>query len=139
MPLFAYGNFITIAINFIILAFIIFLMVRAINRLRLLLFVAHARHAFGGTPALTPSHIGRWVAFQERWPEVAGLMIGNPPLMGELEQAPTPDARRRLLAQLAGPVAKTFAEDEELRTFLAERKITLGPVMHRLIHLPPAD
>src|SRR5207244_2703903 len=53
---------------------------RAINRLRLLLFVAHARRAFGGTPALTPSHIGRWVAFQERWPAVAGLMVGNPPL-----------------------------------------------------------
>jgi len=34
VPLFAYGNFITVAINFIILAFIIFLMVRAINRLR---------------------------------------------------------------------------------------------------------
>ena len=27
MPLFAYGNFITVAINFVILAFIIFLMV----------------------------------------------------------------------------------------------------------------
>jgi large conductance mechanosensitive channel len=35
VPLFAYGNFITAAINFIILAFIIFLMVRQINRLRL--------------------------------------------------------------------------------------------------------
>src|SRR5437764_5273258 len=34
VPLFAYGNFITVAINFIILAFIIFLMVRAINKLR---------------------------------------------------------------------------------------------------------
>ena len=34
VPLFAYGNFITVAINFIILAFIIFLMVRQINRLR---------------------------------------------------------------------------------------------------------
>jgi len=34
VPLFAYGNFITIAINFVILAFIIFLMVRAINRLK---------------------------------------------------------------------------------------------------------
>src|SRR6187455_3306655 len=34
VPLFAYGNFITVAINFVILAFIIFLMVRAINRLR---------------------------------------------------------------------------------------------------------
>ena len=34
VPLLAYGNFITVVINFIILAFIIFLMVRAINRLR---------------------------------------------------------------------------------------------------------
>jgi len=34
VPLLAYGNFITIVINFAILAFIIFLMVRAINRLR---------------------------------------------------------------------------------------------------------
>jgi large conductance mechanosensitive channel len=31
VPLFAYGNFITVAINFIILAFIIFLMVRQIK------------------------------------------------------------------------------------------------------------
>jgi large conductance mechanosensitive channel len=30
----AYGNFITIAVNFVILAFIIFMMVRAINKLR---------------------------------------------------------------------------------------------------------
>ncbi len=34
VPLLAYGNFITVAINFIILAFIIFLMVRQINRMR---------------------------------------------------------------------------------------------------------
>jgi large conductance mechanosensitive channel len=34
VPLFAYGNFITVAINFIILAFIIFLMVKQINRLK---------------------------------------------------------------------------------------------------------
>jgi large conductance mechanosensitive channel len=34
VPLLAYGNFITIVINFIILAFIIFLMVRAFNRMR---------------------------------------------------------------------------------------------------------
>ena len=31
---FAYGNFITVALNFIILAFIIFLMVKAVNHLR---------------------------------------------------------------------------------------------------------
>ena len=34
VPLFAYGNFITVAINFIILAFIIFAMVKQINRLK---------------------------------------------------------------------------------------------------------
>ncbi|MDR2016719.1 MAG: large conductance mechanosensitive channel protein MscL [Burkholderiales bacterium] len=34
VPLFAYGNFITILINFIILAAIIFLMVRQVNRLK---------------------------------------------------------------------------------------------------------
>jgi large conductance mechanosensitive channel len=34
VPVLAYGNFISVALNFVILAFIIFLMVRAINRLR---------------------------------------------------------------------------------------------------------
>jgi large conductance mechanosensitive channel len=34
VPLFAYGNFITIGLNFAILAFIIFVMVQQINRLR---------------------------------------------------------------------------------------------------------
>jgi large conductance mechanosensitive channel len=33
-PVFAYGNFITVAINFIILAFIIFLMIKAMNNMR---------------------------------------------------------------------------------------------------------
>jgi large conductance mechanosensitive channel len=34
VPLFAYGNFLTVALNFVILAFIIFVMVKQINRLR---------------------------------------------------------------------------------------------------------
>lgn len=34
VPVFAYGNFITVAVNFIILAFIIFLMVKQINRMK---------------------------------------------------------------------------------------------------------
>ncbi len=34
VPLFAYGNFITVAINFVILAFVIFVMVKQINRVR---------------------------------------------------------------------------------------------------------
>jgi large conductance mechanosensitive channel len=31
---FAYGNFITVAVNFVILAFIIFLMIKQINKLK---------------------------------------------------------------------------------------------------------
>ncbi len=34
VPVFAYGNFITVAVNFLILAFVIFLMVKQINRLK---------------------------------------------------------------------------------------------------------
>ncbi len=34
VPVFAYGNFITVAVNFAILAFIIFMMVKQVNRLK---------------------------------------------------------------------------------------------------------
>jgi len=34
-PVFAYGNFITIAVNFLIIAFVLFLVVKAINTLKL--------------------------------------------------------------------------------------------------------
>jgi large conductance mechanosensitive channel len=34
IPVFAYGSFITVAVNFLILAFIIFLMVKQINRMK---------------------------------------------------------------------------------------------------------
>jgi len=34
VPLLAYGNFVTVALNFLILAFIIFVMVKQINRLK---------------------------------------------------------------------------------------------------------
>ena len=36
VPIFAYGNFITISINFILLAFVIFQMVKVVNKVRLL-------------------------------------------------------------------------------------------------------
>jgi large conductance mechanosensitive channel len=34
VPIFAYGNFITISINFILLAFVVFQMVKVVNRVR---------------------------------------------------------------------------------------------------------
>jgi large conductance mechanosensitive channel len=36
VPIFAYGNFITISINFLLLAFVIFQMVKLVNRVRLM-------------------------------------------------------------------------------------------------------
>jgi large conductance mechanosensitive channel len=35
IPIFAYGNFITISINFVLLAFVIFQMVKIVNKIRL--------------------------------------------------------------------------------------------------------
>jgi large conductance mechanosensitive channel len=49
VPVFAYGNFITIALNFLILAFVIFLMVKQINRLK--------REAPPPAPAAPPEDI----------------------------------------------------------------------------------
>lgn len=52
VPVFAYGNFITIAVNFIILAFIIFMMVKQMNRLK-----REAPVAPPAPPAPTPEDI----------------------------------------------------------------------------------
>ena len=49
VPVFAYGNFITVAVNFAILAFIIFLMVKQINRLK--------RSQPAPAPAATPENV----------------------------------------------------------------------------------
>jgi large conductance mechanosensitive channel len=52
VPLFAYGNFITVALNFVILAFIIFVMVRQINRMK-----KEAPPAPAAPPPATPEDI----------------------------------------------------------------------------------
>ena len=52
VPVFAYGNFITIAVNFVILAFIIFMMVKQMNRLR-----KEAPPAPAPAPAPTPEDV----------------------------------------------------------------------------------
>ena len=52
VPVFAYGNFITIAVNFTILAFIIFMMVKQMNRLK-----REAPAAPAAVPAPTPEDI----------------------------------------------------------------------------------
>ncbi|MFZ3042162.1 MAG: large conductance mechanosensitive channel protein MscL [Thiobacillus sp.] len=49
VPVFAYGNFLTILLNFIILAFIVFIMVRQLNRLK--------KEAPPAAPAATPEDV----------------------------------------------------------------------------------
>jgi large conductance mechanosensitive channel len=49
VPVFAYGNFLTILLNFIILAFIVFIIVKQINRLK--------KEAPPPAPAATPEDI----------------------------------------------------------------------------------
>jgi len=49
VPVLAWGNFVTIALNFVILAFVIFLMVKQINRLK--------REAPPATPAAPPEDV----------------------------------------------------------------------------------
>lgn len=50
---FAWGNFLTVALNFVILAFIIFLMVKQVNRLRQF----HSKPAPAAAPAAPPEDI----------------------------------------------------------------------------------
>jgi large conductance mechanosensitive channel len=49
VPVFAYGSFLTILLNFIILAFIVFIMVRQLNRLK--------KEAPPAAPAATPEDV----------------------------------------------------------------------------------
>ena len=49
VPVLAWGNFVTIALNFVILAFVIFLMVKQINRLK--------REAPPAAPAVPPEDV----------------------------------------------------------------------------------
>ncbi len=51
VPLFAYGNFITVAVNFAILALIIFMMVRQLNRMKA------AEPAPVAAPVVTPEDV----------------------------------------------------------------------------------
>ena len=53
VPVLAWGNFVTVAVNFLILAFVIFLMIKQINHLRRL----HAHPAAAAEPAPPPEDV----------------------------------------------------------------------------------
>lgn len=58
---------------------------RMLNRLRVLLVIAHEREMFDDSSQLTARHIGKWAVLRERWPELAQALAVRPEEMAELE------------------------------------------------------
>jgi hypothetical protein len=105
---------------------------RILNRLRLLIFIAHERRMFGGEPPLSPRHIGKWVVLSERWPELAQSLSVRPELMTRLEQEAQYDAA-------ISSAAVAYAKDATLREFcLSGSSLKLASLMSRIVHFSPA-
>jgi hypothetical protein len=105
---------------------------RLLNRLRLLLYVAHERKMFGGVPLLSPRHIGKWAVLCERWPELAQAICSDPGIMGQLENP----KKHRVVVLERSPI---YAGDKALQEFcLSGEGMRLGPIMLRLAEFAPA-
>jgi hypothetical protein len=106
---------------------------RLLNRLRLLLFVAHERHMFGGEPRLSARHIGKWAVLGERWPELLNVLRARPDLMKWLEKSEA-DHKACIRDNVA-----VYVDDEELSRFcLSEKGVKLTPVLERIIEFTPS-
>ena len=106
---------------------------RLLNRLRLLLFVAHERRMFGGSPILSPRHIGKWAVLCERWPELAQAISRAPELMLPLENGKRHNS-------VIGRLAPLYLGDEALKQFcVADSRTSLAAVMGRIVQFRPAD
>ena len=106
---------------------------RMLNHLRVLLVIAYEREIFGGEPALTAGHFGKWVVLNERWPELARHLKTHPASLGQLEPKSL-DGLRAALAE-AGIVEPGV---DELHSFLGKDP-HLGEVLVRLVYLTPAE
>jgi hypothetical protein len=103
---------------------------RLLNRLRLLLFVAHERKVFGGLPIITSRHIGKWAVLCERWPALAIAIGEQPDLMERLED---PNQHDTILKFIVG----AYSNDAELSSFcLGETR--LGAVIARILRFESA-
>ena len=64
VPLFAYGNFITISINFIILAFVIFQMIKVVNKIRNFIKLRVLSRFTLSHSRLNPLLVGKWLVIE---------------------------------------------------------------------------
>lgn len=104
---------------------------RALNRMRLFISILFHRGLLEDG-SIEGKHVGKWVALQERWPEVAQRIIRNPESFAEIEEAAQKagvspsDYKETVKAHLPGS-----EDDPTLETFLA-REPFLGTVLPRL-------
>jgi hypothetical protein len=100
---------------------------RLLNRLRLLLFIAHERRMFGGTPKLSARHIGKWAVLGERWPDLLQEVCARPELMTLLEDAKKHDACVKI-------ITPAYEDDDALREFcVSVGGVKLSPVIIRIV------
>jgi hypothetical protein len=107
---------------------------RLINRLRYLLVIAFARGLLS-SGALTPTVVGKWAVFLERWPELASRVIRDPDFMIIIEKRAlaSEEALVQVLAQSGLALDAT-----EITAFLTYEP-TLGPVAATLVHMKAPD
>jgi hypothetical protein len=109
---------------------------RMLNRLRLLLYIAHEKKMFGGTPTLTPRHVGKWVVLRERWPELAFHFLSAPEELADLESLaafPFPN----MFYERVRTLAADHADDPDLVVFF-RKETRLGEVLPRMVHFESA-
>ena len=111
---------------------------RLLNRLRLLLFIAHARRMFGGDPPLMPRHLGKWAVLCERWPELAQALSVHPDMMSELEGSVCSEkSGRDKYQEVIKNLAPDYANDSALQGF-CRSAVNLAPVIERIVRFEPA-
>jgi hypothetical protein len=111
---------------------------RFLNRLRLLLYVAHERGMFSGVPALTPRHVAKWAVLCERWPLLATSLSTHPHMMLDLEVEPSkPEGGGEKFVNALSWLAPEYRRDSWLPSFLWSQP-KLAPIIERLVRFEPA-
>jgi hypothetical protein len=103
---------------------------RMMNHLRLRLYVAIRRRLLEPGSGLTARHVGKWVVFEQRWPELAQEVADRVEVLSELEQVPEPKKLGGTLKRLR----LSAAASDDLFEFLSTEP-KLGPVAQELVYL----
>lgn len=108
---------------------------RLANRLLVTLAIAFERQLLGGASPVTARHLGKWVAFAERWPRLARQVSEDPGLLCRLEQAlevpPPPTGvpildRREPAGEPADPFGRLLAAHGLVPADAADLRAMLG-------------